>query len=53
MGEVRLVLSPLAVGTGTPAFPTDLQLDLDLIDERRFGNGAVRVAYCVVPGKGA
>ena len=50
---VRLVLSPVAVGTGTPAFPTDLQLDLELIDERRFGSGALHVAYRVVPGKGA
>jgi len=43
--EIRLVLSPVAVGAGKPAFPTDLRLDLELIDERRFGNGAVHVAY--------
>ncbi len=45
--ELRLVLSPVAVGAGKPAFPTDLRLDLELIDERRFGNGAVHVAYRV------
>ena len=45
--EVRLVLHPVAVGAGKPAFPTDLRLDLELFDERRFDNGAVHVAYRV------
>ena len=45
--EIRLVISPVAVGAGKPAFPTDQRLDLELIDERRFGNGAVHVAYRV------
>jgi dihydrofolate reductase len=45
--EIRLVLSPVAVGAGKPAFPTDLRLDLELIDERRFSNGAVHMAYRV------
>ena len=45
--ELRLVLCPVTVGAGTPAFPPDLRLDLELIDERRFGNGAVHVAYRV------
>ena len=47
--EIRLVLAPVAIGAGKPAFPTDLRLDLELIDERRFGNGAVHVAYRVAP----
>jgi len=47
--ELRLVLAPVAVGAGKPAFPTDLRLDLELINERRFGNGAVHVAYRVRP----
>ena len=45
--EIRVVLSPVSVGAGKPALPTDLRLDLELIDERRFGNGAVHVAYRV------
>jgi dihydrofolate reductase len=45
--ELLLVLSPVVVGAGKPALPTDLRLDLELIDERRFGNGAVHVAYRV------
>lgn len=43
--EVRLVLAPVSVGAGKPAFPTDLRLDLELIAERRFSSGAVHVAY--------
>ncbi len=45
--EVQLVLHPVTVGAGKPALPTDLRLDLDLLDERRFDNGAVHVAYRV------
>lgn len=45
--EVRLMLHPVTVGAGKPAFPTDLHLDLELVDERRFGNGTVQVAYRV------
>ena len=45
--EIRVVLSPVSVGAGKPALPTDLRLDLELIDERRFGNGAVHVVYRV------
>lgn len=45
--EVRLAVFPVVVGAGKPAFPTDLHLDLELIHERRFGNGAVHVAYRV------
>lgn len=46
--EVLLVLSPVVVGAGKPAFPTDLRLELELVDERRFDNGAVHVAYRVL-----
>ncbi len=45
--EAKLVISPVVVGAGKPAFPTDLRLDLELVDERRFDNGAVHVAYRV------
>ena len=45
--EIRFVLAPVAVGSGKPALPTDLRLDLELTDERRFSNGAVHVAYRV------
>lgn len=45
--EVRLVLVPVAVGGGTPALPLGLVLGLELLDERRFGNGAVFLRYRV------
>lgn len=45
--EIQLMLCPVAVGAGKPALPTDLRLDLELIDERRFDNGWVQVAYRV------
>lgn len=45
--EVRLVLFPVVVGAGKPAFPTDLRLDLSLVGEGAFGGGAVHVTYRV------
>lgn len=45
--EVRIVVFPVTVGAGRPAFPTDLRLDLDLVDERRFANDTVALAYRV------
>lgn len=47
--EIRVMISPVAVGAGKPALPTDLRLDLELVDERRFGSGAVQLAYRVRP----
>jgi dihydrofolate reductase len=47
--EVSIVLSPVVVGAGKPAFPADLRLQLELVDERRFGNGTVRGVYRVEP----
>jgi dihydrofolate reductase len=43
--EVHLYLSPILVGGGKPSLPDDLRLPLDLIEERRFGNGVVYVRY--------
>ena len=45
--EILVMLSPVTIGAGKPALPIDLRLDLELIDERRFGNGAVHVVYRV------
>lgn len=46
--EIHLVLNPIALGAGKPALPTDLRLDLDLVDQRRFSSsGTVHVAYRV------
>jgi dihydrofolate reductase len=45
--DVQLFLSPVVVGGGNPALPDGLRLDLELLGERRFGNGVVYVAYRV------
>jgi dihydrofolate reductase len=45
--EVHLLVSPIVVGGGTPALPNGLRLPLDLLDERRFGNGVVYLRYAV------
>ncbi len=41
--ELQLFLFPVVVGGGKPGLPRDLRMDMDLIDERRFGNGVVHL----------
>ena len=36
---------PTVLGGGKPALSTDARADLELIDERRFGNGVVLLRY--------
>jgi dihydrofolate reductase len=43
--ECRLFVTPIVVGGGTQALPTKVRLRLDLLDERRFGNGMVYLHY--------
>ena len=43
--ECHLILAPVLVGGGKPAFPVDDHVLLELFDERRFGNGMVYLAY--------
>lgn len=45
--EVRQVLLPVVVGAGLPVFPSDVSLDLELLDQRRFRGGAVALRYAV------
>jgi dihydrofolate reductase len=45
--EIQLFLNPIAVGGGTPALPHDVRVDLELLDQRRFGNGVVYLSYRV------
>jgi hypothetical protein len=35
------------VGGGNRALPDGVRLDLDLVDQHRFGNGVVHLAYRV------
>jgi dihydrofolate reductase len=43
--EIHLILVPVIVGGGHPALPHDLFLSLELLDHRRFANGALHVHY--------
>jgi dihydrofolate reductase len=43
--ECHLYLTPIVVGGGKPSFPDNLRLPLELLEERRFGNGVVYVRY--------
>jgi riboflavin biosynthesis pyrimidine reductase len=45
--ECHLLLSPVLVGGGKRALPDDVRLELELLDVRRFGNGAVHLHYRV------
>jgi dihydrofolate reductase len=45
--ECHLFVAPVVVGGGTRALPDGLHLDLELLDERRFGNGVVYLRYGV------
>ncbi|MGB8381473.1 MAG: dihydrofolate reductase family protein [Dermatophilaceae bacterium] len=43
--EWQLVLAPVVVGSGTHFLPGGVRQALDLLDERRFGNGMVHLRY--------
>ena len=43
--ECHLFLTPILVGGGKPALPSDVRLELELLDERRFGSGTVFLRY--------
>jgi dihydrofolate reductase len=45
--ECSFFLSPIAVGGGKRALPENVRIQLELIDQRRFGNGVVYVHYRV------
>jgi dihydrofolate reductase len=47
--ELHLFVTPVVVGGGTRSLPEDLHLELDLLDERRFGSGTVYLRYAVTP----
>jgi dihydrofolate reductase len=43
--EFHLFFVPIVVGGGNQALPDHVRLKLELLDERRFGNGAVHLRY--------
>jgi dihydrofolate reductase len=46
--EYRLFLTPVVVGGGNQALPDGVRLQLELLDERRFGSGVVHLHYRVL-----
>lgn len=49
--ECQLFLIPIIVGGGKPALPDNVRMELELLEERRFGNGAVFLRYRTKQGK--
>jgi len=45
--ECHMFVTPVVVGGGTPFLPDGVRVGLDLLDERRFGNGVVHLHYRV------
>ncbi|QLQ40147.1 dihydrofolate reductase family protein [Micromonospora robiginosa] len=43
--ECHLFVWPIVVGGGKPGLPTGMRAELELLDERRFGNGVVCLRY--------
>ena len=43
--ECHLFLTPFVVGGGKQSLPNNVRLKLELLDERRFGNGVVHLHY--------
>jgi len=43
--EIGLFIAPVVVGGGTRALPDGVRSNLELLDERRFGNGTVYLRY--------
>jgi dihydrofolate reductase len=43
--EIHLFLAPIVVGGGKQSLPDGVRLELELLSERRFGNGVVYLRY--------
>jgi dihydrofolate reductase len=43
--ECHLFVTPIVVGGGNPSLPKNVRLELELLEERRFGNGVVHLHY--------
>jgi len=49
--ECHLFLAPIILGGGKPALPDNVRLELELLEERRFGNGTVFLRYRTRQGR--
>ena len=50
INECHLFLTPILVGGGKRSLPDDVRLKLELLEERRFGNGMVFLRYRATHG---
>jgi dihydrofolate reductase len=50
--ECQLFVIPILVGGGKSALPDNVRSELELLEERRFGNGTVFLRYRIRQGKG-
>jgi dihydrofolate reductase len=48
--EFQMIVCPAVVGGGKRFFPDGVRLDLELLDERRFGNGVLILRYGIRGG---
>jgi dihydrofolate reductase len=48
--ECQLFIIPIIIGGGKQALPDNVRLNLELLEERRFGNGVVFLRYRIRPG---
>ena len=51
--ECHLFLTPMIVGGGKQSLPDDVRLELELLQEHRFGNGTVYLRYRTRQGRAA
>ena len=47
--EIQLFVTPIVVGGGNQSLPSNVRVNLDLVGERRFGNGVVHLHYRTTP----
>ena len=47
VNELHLFVAPMVVGGGKRFLPDNVRLKLELLDERRFGNGVVHLRYAI------
>jgi dihydrofolate reductase len=47
--ECHLFVNPVVVGGGNPSLPSNIRLDLELLDEHRFRSGVIHLHYRVRP----
>lgn len=49
--ECQLFLIPIILGGGKPSLPENVRIELELLEERRFGNGTIFLRYRTRQGK--